>query len=266
MYQRIPQSFAVGLALAIAVAAVAPPNYADEVAKVGEVSEFRAKMSKWVEARELVSREKSDWLIDREYLIATRDLLRTERDALRQEVAELEAGHVGSDEERRSLVLERGEYQRSARQLAAELAELEHQVLKVIPQLPPPLTKRLEPLLVQIPEEPAVSSTPLGQRLMNVLGILLQSEKFNSTATLVGETKAVEGDQKVQVRTLYWGLGEAISVDASGRMAGISRPTADGWQFTSTPELADEASLLLDIYEGNVDEIAFIPVPVEIPR
>jgi hypothetical protein len=100
---------------------------------------------------------------------------------------------------------------------------------------------------------------------MNVLGVLAQAEKWNSTATFVGETRAVgEGDQKVQVRTLYWGLGQAIYVDTQGKVAGIGRPTPEGWQFVDDASLAEDAALFLDIYEGNVDTIAFVPVPVEL--
>ena len=104
---------------------------------------------------------------------------------------------------------------------------------------------------------------PLGQRLMNVLGVLAQAEKFNGTATFVGETRPVDG-QQVQVRTLYWGLAQAFYVDAMGRTAGIGRPTADGWQFSNEPDLADEARRLLDIYEGNVDAIEFVSLPVAV--
>ena len=256
MSQRTPQICALGFVFTLLMSA---SSQAD-----GSVDQFRTKMEKWVETRQLVSQERSEWLVDQEFLTATRDLLRKERDALRIEIEELDASHTGSGEERRVLTLERGEYQRVALLLEDELRVLESQVLRVVPRLPVPLKKRLEPLLVQIPEDPETASTPLGQRLMNVLGVLAQTEKFNSTATLVGETKSVGGQQKVQVRTLYWGLGQAVSVDAQGRTAGISRPTERGWEFKSDPEFVDDAKLLLDIYEGNVDTIAFISVPAEI--
>ena len=148
--------------------------------------------------------------------------------------------------------------------LADQITELEKQVLEVAPLFPEPLQKKLEPLLVQIPEDPERVKVPLGSRLMNVLGVLVQAEKFNRSATLVGETRSLGGDQKVQVRTLYWGLGQAIYVDSKGEMAGVARPSQDGWQFEDDPQLANRASELLDIYEGNVDTISFVPIPVEI--
>jgi hypothetical protein len=98
---------------------------------------------------------------------------------------------------------------------------------------------------------------------MNVLGVLSQADKWNSTASFVAETRAV-GDQKLQVRTLYWGLGQAFYVDAQGRVAGVGRPGPDGWEFSDDTELADQTRRLLDIYQGNVDLIEFVELPVEI--
>lgn len=74
----------------------------------------------------------------------------------------------------------------------------------------------------------------------------------------------MKGDQKVQVRTLYWGLGQAVYVDAQGEVAGVGRPGAEGWEFTDDPELVDRARKLLDVYEGNVDLIEFVELPVEV--
>ena len=231
----------------------------------GAVTAFRSKMEKWVETRKILSEERSEWLVEKETLEATRDLLRRERDDLRAEIREFEEAGAGVDEERRELLLKRAEYQRAAESLKAKVVELEKQVLDIAPQLPDPLRERLELLLVQIPEDPANTEAALGQRLMNVLGVLAQAEKWNSTATFVGETRAVgAGDQKVQVRTLYWGLGQAVYVDTQGEVAGIGRPTPEGWQFVDDASLAEQAALFLDIYEGNVDTIAFVPVPVEL--
>jgi len=255
-----------GLRTTAFVALVAAPLLLAEGDAFAEVGDFKAKMEQWVETRQLVSEERTEWQADRETLRATRDLLKQRRAALQTEIAELEGSSTTADDERRELMLERGEYQRSAALLADEIRGMEEKVLALAPRLPEPLQQKLEPLLVQIPENPETTKVQLGPRLLNVLGVLSQSEKFNSTATFVGETRPVEGGQKVSVRTLYWGLGEAIYVDRQGRLAGTGRPGPDGWIFTSNDEIADEARLLLDIYEGNVDTIGFVTLPAEIDR
>jgi hypothetical protein len=249
------------LGFAIGVALVAGAQASSDGSDVGE---FRAKMEKWVETRRIISEEESDWEADREILQATKGLLQQQKEALQAEIEELEESSTAADEERRSLLLQRGECQRASRALESEIRALEEEVLALAPRLPEPLQKKLELLLVQIPDDPENTRLPLGQRLMNVLGVLAQAEKFNGTATFLGETRAVNGEQKVQVRTLYWGLGQAIYVDARGETAGIGRPGPDGWEFSNEAGLADDAKLLLDIYEGNVDVIEFVKLPVEI--
>ncbi len=243
----------------LVLAAAGAPSHAE-----GGVDGFRTKMEKWVETRQLISQERADWEVEQETMRASRKLLGQEKEALEAEIAELEETNTQSDDERRDLLLERGEYQRANRALEARIRALEEDVLALAPRLPGPLQQKLELLLVQIPEDPEQTTVPLGQRLMSVLGVLAQAEKFNGTATFVGETRTVDGDQKVAVRTLYWGLGQAVYVDARGETAGIGRPGPEGWEFSNEPELAAAAARLLDIYEGNVDAIEFVPMPVAV--
>jgi len=229
-----------------------------------EVDAFRTKIEKWVETRRILSEEQADWKADSEALRATRDLLRAQKQALEEEIGELEASNTAADSERSELLLERGEIQRANRSLEEKIRAIELEILALAPQLPAPLRQKLDLLLVQIPEDPEVRAPALGQRLMNVLGVLAQAEKFDSTATFVGETRKLGGDERVQVRTLYWGLSNAIYVDSQGKSAGIGRPGADGWTFEDRPDLAADASHFLDIYEGNVDAVDFVELPVEI--
>ena len=249
-----------GLAGTIAFTlALAPTAHAE-----GGSDAFRARMEKWVEARTILSKERSDWIVEKQYLESTRDLLKDERDSLRDEIKRLEESQTGADEERQILASEKDDYQRTSDVLSLKIRALEEQVTALVPRLPTPLVERLEPLLVQIPDNPEESTVALGQRLMNVLGVLAQTEKWNSTATFVGETRSVGGAERVQVRTLYWGLSQAIYVDAQGKTAGVGRPAGSTWEFVDDAGLAVDAKLLLDIYEGNVDTIAFVPMPVNI--
>lgn len=249
------------LAAAVALALLgAAPALAQQ-----KVDDFRAKMEKWVGTRQLISEERADWAVEKETLQATRDLLREQKKALEEEIEALDASITEADQERLELLLERGELQRATTATEEHVRALEQDVVALVPRLPEPLQEKLDPLLVQIPEDPEQGRTPLGARLVTVLGVLLQSEKWNGTANFVGETRAVgEGGQKVQVRTLYWGLGQAVYVDAQGRTAGVGRPGPDGWVFSEQSGMSDEARRLLDIYEGNVDAIEFVKLPVRI--
>ncbi len=234
------------------------------------IRDYRSKMEKWVETRQILSAERADWQVEQETLRATRDLLRREKQALEEETQRLSASNTAADDERRELLLTRAELQRSRQALEARVRLLEQRVIELGPQLPPPLQKKLDLLFVQIPEDPDNTRLPIGQRLVTVLGVLGQADKFNGTATFVGETRAVaEGDAgqeaaRVSVRTLYWGLGQALYVDSQGRSAGIGQPGPNGWEFSNDPAIADDIRRLIDIYEGNVDAIEFVSLPVQV--
>ncbi len=246
-------------ALAACALVVAPAALGSE-----RISSYRSKMEKWVETRQILSQERSEWEVEREMLKATQRLLREQKEALAEEIQELEQGATAADDERRELLLARAELQRSSQVLADEIRAMEVGILELAEQFPPPLQEKLEPLLVQIPEDPDKTRLKIGQRLMNVLGVLAQAEKFNGTASFVGETRPLEDGRKVSVRTLYWGLAQAFFVDTQGETAGVGSPAKGGWVFRNDPDLADDAKLLLDIYEGNVDTIEFVGMPVEI--
>jgi len=252
------------IVLAAALVGVALPVVSAWAESAGTIVGFRTKLEKWISTQQLISEEQSDWQAEREMLTSTRDLLRQRKEALEADIAKLGEASTAADEERRELLLERGELQRARRTLQEKIRTMEEQVLTLAPRLPAPLQKSLEPLLVQIPEDPEVDDLPLGRRLVNVLGVLVEAEKFNDTATLSGETRAVADDKRVQVRTLYWGLGQAVYVSAQGEIAGVGQPNADGWEFSLDPGLTDEASRFIDIYEGNLDAIEFVRLPVAI--
>lgn len=246
--------------LAAALVALAPLV----VRAQDRVDPFRVKMEKWIEVRKLLSEEAAAWESERQMLRASRDLLAQEKQAIGEQIGELRGSVTAADAERNELLLRRGELERADRAMDERIRGLEKEVLALAPSLPEPLQDRLQLLLVQIPESADEARSSVGQRLMNVLGVLAQTEKFNSTATLVGETRNVGGDQEVQVRTLYWGLGQAVYAASRGEVAGIGRPGPNGWEFHDDPDLVPEARKLLDIYEGNVDAIDFVRMPVHI--
>lgn len=254
----------VAAATSLAVFFVAAPDAVRAEAPRSGAEQYRSKTEKWVETRQILSEERADWLVERESLEATRELLRDERKALTERIAGLKTSDQGNTQERDQLLARREELQSTADSLKTKVAILEQQVRTLVPKLPEPLQKKLEPVLVQIPADPESPNVGLGQRLINVLAVVAQAEKWNGTATFVGETRDVGDGQKVAVRTLYWGLAQAVYVDSQGETAGIGRPSPEGWKFVDDPDLADSAKEILDIYEGIVDTIAFVPVPAEI--
>ena len=99
--------------------------------------------------------------------------------------------------------------------------------------------------------------------MQNIVGILSQANKFNNTITLTSETRTVNSGKEVQVNTLYWGLAMAYYVDASGEYAGISYPTANGWQTSLIEGVGSQIKQLIGVYEGE-NAIQFVKIPAQI--
>ena len=95
---------------------------------------------------------------------------------------------------------------------------------KILPILPEPLIEKINPLIRRMPNDSDNTDLSLGQRVQNIVGILSQTDKFNTTITAKREIKAFEEGKAVQVTTLYWGLAMAYYVDDSGKYAGLEFP------------------------------------------
>jgi len=99
--------------------------------------------------------------------------------------------------------------------------------------------------------------------VQNIVGILSQTDKFNTTITQTSESRKIDGGKTVEVRTLYWGLATAYYVDSSGQYAGYGYPTAAGWEWPRLDDAGETIKRLIDVYEGT-GKIQFIQVPAHI--
>jgi len=226
-------------------------------------ADAKAKLSKWVETRQLISKEKAEWDADQEFLRSTLDLLQSQAEVLREEITELDETNTEADQERVDLQLNKAKLQRAITADEERIAQLESSVLELVQKFPDPLKKKLDSLIVRIPEDPSKTNLPLGSRLTHVLGILQQAEKFNSTTNFFGETREV-GDQEIQVSTLYWGLAFAVYVDQEASVAGVGVPGPDGWVWRENNAIAGDVRKFVDILEGNIDTIEFVELPITI--
>ena len=145
----------------------------------------------------------------------------------------------------------------------ANIGALESQLKRALKKLPEPLIEKIKPLIRRLPEDPSDTDLSLGERVQNIVGILSQADKFNTTITQTNESRKIEGGKTVEVRTLYWGLAMAYYVDASGQYAGIGVPGPDGWEWPRVDAAGAEIKQLIDVYEGSED-ISFVNVPAYI--
>ncbi|MDQ8194291.1 DUF3450 family protein [Coraliomargarita sp. SDUM461004] len=228
-----------------------------------KVTETRDTLDKWVETRQIISEEKADWKVEQSILSDTITLLNNELERLNKSLEELEASATAADEDRSQLASQKDELTEAAGVVEANIGGLETQLKRIIKTFPQPLTDKIKPLIRRLPEDSANTELSLGERVQNIVGILSQADKFNTTITQTSESREIGDGRIVEVRTLYWGLAMAYYVDASGEYAGIGFPGTDGWEWPQDNEKGAEIKRLIDVYEGSED-ISFVEVPARI--
>jgi len=228
-----------------------------------QVSETREVLEKWVETRQITSEEKADWKIEKSILGDTVGLLKNEMARIIKSIEALEATSSAADEDRANLSEEKEKLNKASSAVLTTIGGLETQMKAIIQTLPDPLVERIKPLIRRMPDDPEATKLSLGERVQNIVGILSQADKFNTTLTETSESREIADGKVVEVRTLYWGLAMAYYVDASGEYAGIGYPTASGWEWPQIEGQGPQIKRLIDVYEG-VEDIQFVEVPARI--
>jgi hypothetical protein len=227
------------------------------------LQDTRNVLGQWVETRQITSKERSDWQVEKSILQDTQSLLTSELARLEETLATLQSSATAADEERSTLTEEKEQFSAASHVVESTIGALEVQMKEIIKTLPEPLVNKIKPLIRRLPEDPDSNTLSLGERVQNIVGILSQADKFNTTITAVSDSREITEDKVVEVRTLYWGLAMAYFVDSSGEYAGIGFPGKDGWEWPQIEGSGPSIQQLLGVYEGNED-IQFVEVPARI--
>lgn len=227
------------------------------------VGDARSTLEEWVETRQIISEEKANWKVEQSIFTDTVTLLNNELERLNAALEELDASATAADEDRAKLAEEKEKLTAASSVVESNIGGLETKMKAVVKTLPQPLVEKIKPLIRRLPEDPDKTSLSLGERVQNIVGILSQTDKFNTTITQTSESREIDDGKTVEVRTLYWGLAAAYYVDSSGAYAGVGYPTAEGWEWPRVDNAGESIKRLIDVYEGT-EEIQFVPVPASI--
>ena len=228
-----------------------------------QLNDTRNIIQEWVETKQIISEEIANWSKEKELMENSKDLLSKEFKSLNSALDDLEASSSASDAERSSLNEQRDSLKSAAKVVSSSIGKLETKLKAIVPYLPEPLIEKIKPLVRRLPDNPKRTDSSLGQRVQNIVGILSQTDKFNTTITASSEARELENGSIVQVTTLYWGLGIGYYVDESGKYAGIRIPAKDNWEWKEIKGVGSEIKRLVDIYEG-LGEIQFVNAPAVI--
>ena len=224
----------------------------------------RETLTKWVETKQLISKEKSEWASGKDILEDRVRLAEAETTTVRDKLKEISAAVAEAQKKRDELAAQNDKLKATAEKSKAMVIAAEKKLRPLLPQLPEPLREKLKPIIARFPEDSEKSTASMAERLQNVLGILDQASAFNSTVASVKELRTFPDGTRAEVTTVYLGLSQAYYTNREGTLAGIGHPGPDGWDWK--PDNANGKKILLAVHilEGKEKGATFIDLPVKI--
>jgi hypothetical protein len=246
-----------------------PPTPAAPAMKVTSetapiIEATRETLTKWVETKQLISKEKSDWASGKDILEDRVRLAEAETTTVRDKLKEISVAVAEAQKKRDELAAQNDKLKATAEKSKAMVIAAEKKLRPLLPQLPEPLREKLKPIIARFPEDSEKSTASMAERLQNVLGILDQASAFNSTVASVKELRTFPDGTRAEVTTVYLGLSQAYYTNREGTLAGIGHPGSDGWVWK--PDNANGKKILLAVHilEGKEKGATFIDLPVKI--
>lgn len=253
------QTITLALALALPVIAQEPA--------VSPTQELRTSVGEWVETMRKIQQEENDWSRDEEVLQNYKEGLEKEILDLKQQIEDAKTRKAGADKESLNQSTERDRYAAAKDELSTIIRKLEESLSAKLPLFPAPLLA--EPKVAQSIEDLerdlklAVDKRNEGvsKRLLNVINLLTEAEKFQQTVVLRPELRKNADGREYNMQTIYFGLASAYAINEDGSFALAGRPSADGWKFEERKELAADIRKLVAATTGDQDA-AFINLPL----
>jgi hypothetical protein len=241
-----------------------------QTTKPSPTEELRITVSQWVETMTKIQQEENDWKRDLEILANYKEGLEAEIKGLQEQIAAAETRKLGATSESSEKINERNRYVDARGKFASELRRLEQKLIDCLPLLPQPL--KADPKVAQSIEElerdlkrPADQlESNLSKRLLNVINLTTEAEKFQQTVHVRPELHRDASGQEFNMQVVYFGLAAAYAVNEDGSLALSGKPGANGWTFEETPQLSMEIRNLIASTTGAQDA-AFIQLPFSKP-
>jgi hypothetical protein len=226
----------------------------------------RATLENWVETRQLISKEKADWEVERQALTDSVELLKKEMATLDENIEKAEGDTTAADTEREKLLADNEALKGASATVGGLVGAIEQRVLKIIAVLPEDLKGRenIQMLERRIPKNPQATRLSLSERMQSIVVLLTEIEKFNSSLNIAVETRKVPSGEMAQVTIFYLGLAQGFYVDATREFAGVLTPGPEGWVATDRNDLAPLIGDVLDLYNKQKQPPQFVKIPVEI--
>ena len=113
----------------------------------------RETLTKWVETKQLISKEKSEWASGKDILEDRVRLAEAETTTVRDKLKEISAAVAEAQKKRDELAAQTDKLKATAEKSKAMVIAAEKKLRPLLPQLPEPLREKLKPIIARFPED-----------------------------------------------------------------------------------------------------------------
>jgi len=220
-----------------------------------QLEETRKIFQELVESRQKTANEQAQWRLQKQSLADTIELLNLEIELLETGIETMEAESTQAEKDRIRLNGSIEELKEASAVVATVVRDFEQRVVKLANALPPEIKNNLERLTNRIPDR----NTPereirasLGERMLNIVGLLDQMEVFNNGIHVLSEARKIGGNS-VSLEVLYIGLGSAYYVNKDQGLAGYGTVSAEsGWTWTEDATIVDVVDRAIRVFESKI--------------
>lgn len=257
MTPDIKKTIGCGLVFALVSALVLP-------AQAQNIDESRNTLSRLIETKRLLAEERNNWAVEEQILIDTIETLERQITSVEESLAQIEDTTTAAESRRAELQESIEELEKVLATYEPVVREYEQRVRELIRYLPEPLMAKIRRLADQLPREGERGSRRLlNNRAVVVVGLLDEINNFHNSVQVHRQEFSVEGGPEREFFVLYFGLSGAFFVDEAESLAGVGRPTSDGWVFESRSGIATEVLDAVAIQEKR-KMARFTRLPVEV--
>ena len=228
-----------------------------------ETESLRDLLEKWVQTKQLISRERQRAREQKEILEQRIDLMKNQVTGVREKIEETRARIGDAEEKQAELNARKAKEEESLTALKEEIGPLESRTAALLSRLPEPVQDKVRALSQQIPEESGSTKLPLSTRYQNVIGVLNAVNNFNNEVTVTTEVRDFGSGESLEVKVLYFGLGQAYFCNRDGTVGGVGRPGPSGWRWERRDEIAADVASAIARYH-NDKPAAYEALPVTI--
>jgi hypothetical protein len=244
----------------LAILILGPAGPASEPGSVN-LPEMRRVLDRWIEVRQLISREESQAAEQLTLLEGRVALLRDQVKAVEERVADTRGQIEDVDRRWKELVATDEQLDEALASSRSRLRTLEIGIRGLLAAMPQVLRDRVQALSQQIPNDPETTRLGLATRYQNLIGVLTAMGNFNSEVTVTTEVRDLGGAEAMEVKVVYFGLGQAYFCNRDATVGGVGVPSAEGWIWERRDEIAEAVSITIARYMNDIPA-AYEALPV----